>query len=58
MLEFLVKKYDITNLSTIEKGFNGSRNAKQIRERWVNHLDPSGNHQYIYILIYFSDGVR
>ncbi|GES85990.1 transcription factor MYB30-like [Rhizophagus clarus] len=41
LLESLVQEHGITNLAKIEKGFKGKRNTKQIRDRWVNHLDPS-----------------
>ncbi|CAB5395320.1 unnamed protein product [Rhizophagus irregularis] len=41
LLESLVHEHGITNLSKIEKGFKGKRNTKQIRDRWINHLDPS-----------------
>ncbi|CAB4401474.1 unnamed protein product [Rhizophagus irregularis] len=43
LLESLVHEHGITNLSKIEKGFKGKRNTKQIRDRWINHLDPSVN---------------
>jgi hypothetical protein len=43
LISLVIKHGGIINLSAIEKGFEGSRNAKQIRERWVNHLCPSGN---------------
>ncbi|RIA99197.1 Homeodomain-like protein [Glomus cerebriforme] len=43
LLRSLVQEYGITNLSLIQKGFKNKRNTKQIRDRWINHLDPSIN---------------
>lgn len=32
---------DDIDWSVLEQSFNGTRDSKQIRERWVNHLNPS-----------------
>src|SRR5947209_708368 len=35
---------DDIDWTILEQEFNGSRDSKQIRERWVNHLNPSSNY--------------
>ena len=53
MLKALVAKHGITNLFEIEEEFQGARKAKQIRERWTNHLSPDGKFLIIYAVYVF-----
>ena len=34
----------------LEQNFNGTRDSKQIRERWVNHLNPSSKYSNFFIV--------
>ncbi|RIA94723.1 Homeodomain-like protein, partial [Glomus cerebriforme] len=39
--EYNVNENVIINWAQFESHFNGTRNSKQIRERWCNHINPT-----------------
>lgn len=48
LLRSLVAQYSVDGEDIdwfiLEQNFNGMRDSKQIRERWVNHLNPSSKY--------------
>lgn len=43
---------DNPNWANIEEKFGGKRTAKQIRERWSNHINPLSTYHILLVIFY------
>lgn len=50
--EYSVDGEDI-DWSVLEQHFKGTRDSKQIRERWVNHLNPRSEYLKFFFYLFF-----